>query len=86
MNRKYQSTKEAVDQSDELEPCSPCPEKVDKTCEACANRSRQWWMHYIGKERGWWWAVDLMRRQLLVGLYVFIQDWKIKQASANRAS
>eukprot|EP00794_Sanderia_malayensis_P019851 gene19851-21793_t len=64
---------------DELEPCSPCAQKAEKACQACATRTSRWWEHYVGKERGWWWAVDLVRRQALVAIYVFIQDWNIKQ-------
>ena len=30
-------------------------------------------------ERCWWWSVDLCRRVLLVGIYAFAPDWKIKK-------
>ena len=73
-------------QEAELEACSPCSEKVEEKCDACAKRSNQFWMNYIGEERGWWWAIELARRQLLVVLYVFIQDWEIKQVRARLCS
>ncbi len=63
----------------EEDPLSPCLTKAGKPCKACAKRANQCWLDYIGKERGWWWAVDLMRRQFLVAIYVFIQDWELKQ-------
>ena len=67
----------------ELEACSPCEEKIEEKCDACAKRSNQFWMNYIGEERGWWWAIELARRQLLVVLYVFVQDWEIKQVGTH---
>ena len=31
----------------------------------------------------WWWSWDLLRRLLLMAVYVFIQDWYTKQVSHN---
>ena len=65
----------------ELDYCSPCSEKLDKSCEACTLKAKKFWSDYFGNERGWWWSVDFTRRVILVALYVFIQDWELKQVS-----
>jgi len=69
----------------ELDYCSPCSEKLDKSCEACTLKAKKFWSDYFGNERGWWWSVDFTRRVILVALYVFIQDWELKQISITVA-
>lgn len=30
-------------------------------------------------DKGWWWSYDLSRRAILIGIYVFIDDTRLKQ-------
>ena len=71
------------DENTELEPCSPCTETLKHPCEACTQRAKRFWSNYFGNERGWWWSVDFARRVILVALYVFIQDWQLKQVGCK---
>ena len=60
--------------------CKSC-NSLEECCFDCLQSQQRCWNHRFADERGWWLVIDLLRRQLFVALFVFIQDWKTKQVS-----